>query len=569
MVLAIFGAVLIAVVIGRYIAKVHRFLSLHVFSTPAWRFLTGGEPGRQHRGRRMARRWGVITGLTMTLALWMRYPHAMTRVILAALAVGMVLGCWLAVRWARQWNHYRKWLRPVHWAAHEVAQIDQRRHPRSWLEIAPDRSRVVAALPPGWPADDKDKQRLVAIITAKTGIESPDASWRLAGPKPQLALTAAQPPPARVTLADIREAIDRAKADEVVWGLGRSAAVVKTSLSGDSPHGGLSMGSGAGKSIAARSFLAQMLYKGCLGIVLDYKMISHQWAKGLPNVVIYRRPQEIHEALCWLGGDPTRDIEGEANRRNEVAEVGSDLEGNVHAVVGDRIIVICEELNATMSKLRAHWRLLRNEDKSLPQRSPALEALDAVNLMGRQVLINLLYMGQRLSVKAIGGDGDARESIGVIAFGRYSASNWKMLAPDFAMPPQSRAPGRIQVVTDQVRECQAVFMTAKEARELALAGTVATPPAGMPYARAVATETPAPISGPEQGFVSKTGTDVLAPPAAVTLSEAVAQGVVSCSLHAVRKASQRDPEFPGGVDVRGLAKLYDATELALWDASRR
>ena len=70
------------------------------------------------------------------------------------------------------------------------------------------------------------------------------------------------------------------------------------------------------------------------------------------------------------------------------------------------------------------------------------------------------------------------------------------------------------------------------------------------------------------GFVSKTGTSVLAPPAAVSLSEAVADGIVSCSLHAVRKASQRDPEFPGGVDVRGLAKLYDAVALAEWDARR-
>jgi hypothetical protein len=192
-----------------------------------------------------------------------------------------------------------------------------------------------------------------------------------------------------------------------------------------------------------------------------------------------------------------------------------------------------------------------------------------VNLMGRQVLVNLVYMGQRLSVKAIGGDGDARESIGTLAFGRYSASNWKMLAPDFAMPPQSRAPGRIQVVTDQVRECQAVFMTAGEARELALAGAVAVPPAGMPYVRAVATETPAPISGADMQVVSKTAAPVLDPPAAVSLSEAVAGGIVSCSLHAVRKASQRDPEFPGGAGVRGLAKLYDAAELAAWDAGRR
>jgi hypothetical protein len=46
-------------------------------------------------------------------------------------------------------------------------------------------------------------------------------------------------------------------------------------------------------------------------------------------------------------------------------------------------------------------------------------------------------------------------------------------------------------------------------------------------------------------------------------------GIVSCSLHALRKASQRDPEFPGGAGVQGLTKLYDAAALALWDAGRR
>jgi hypothetical protein len=428
--------------------------------------------------------------------------------------------------------------------------------------VAPDRSRAVLALPSGWPADDKDKHRLAAIASAKLGIESPEVSWRLAGPKPQLELTAAQPPPAKVALADVRDAIDRARPDEVVWGLGKRRAVVKTSLSGDSPHAGLSMGSGAGKSVTARAFLAQMLYRGCVGMILDYKMISHQWAAGLPNVLIYRRPHEIHDVLLWLGG--------EAERRNEVALAGADLDGNVHAVVGPRLIVVCEELNATMSKLRAHWRAERNEDRSLPQRSPALEALDSVNLMGRQVLMNLLYMGQRLSVKAIGGDGDARESIGVIAFGRYKPSNWKMLAGDHPMPSPSLAPGRIQIVTDHVREAQAVLMEGREARELATAGTVAALPYGMPGVPAVAGGTAALISSPGQPFVPETEPVVLAPGGTrVTLSEAVGEGIVACKLHAIRKAAQRDPEFPARAGMRGLAGEYDAVLLAEWDAGRR
>jgi hypothetical protein len=527
-----------------------------------WKVLTGWHPdGRPGRHKRAARRWAVLLAAVALMTGVLVNAQVTLWVIAGLLSAGFGLGCWWLWVQVRHWKLRRVYLRPLHKRLALRVGHDQRRPVQAWVKDAIPGQSVRLELPAGFTAPASEEKEIERIAAFALAIQNYEPSWHRAGPKPALMLTATQPSPPEVLLPAVRGHIEAARKDEVVWGLGRGGLVVKTSLSGDSPHGGLSMASGAGKSIAARSFAAQMLCKGCLVVILDYKMISHQWAVGLPNVVIYRRPYEIHAALVWL--------DGEAQARNEVALAGSDLEGNVHAVVGDRIIVICEELNATMSKLRAFWRQMRNEDKSLQQRSPALEALDAVNLMGRQVLMNLLYMGQRLSVKAIGGDGDARESIGVLGFGRYSASNWKMLAPDFQMPPASRAPGRIQVVTDEVRECQAVFMTAVEARELALAGRVAAPPAGMPYARQVATGTPAPISGADQGPVFETPPVVPALPAAVTLSEAVDQRLVSCSLHAVRKASQRDPEFPGGVDVRGLAKLYDAVELALWDAGRR
>ena len=307
-------------------------------------------------------------------------------------------------------------------------------------------------------------------------------------------------------------------------------------------------------------------------------MISHQWAQGLPNVVIARRPSEIHEVLCWLGGDATRCIDGEVNRRNDVALAGADLDGNVHAVVGPRLIVVCEELNATVARLKSYWRQERGKDE--PTRSPALEALDAVSYMGRQVLVNVIYIGQRLSVRASGGDGDARENIGVIAFGRYSASNWKMLAPDFPMPPKSLTPGRIQVVSDQVRETQGVFMAAREARELALAGVVSALPAGMPGAPRVPPAWATGIPGSDLGTVHGTGPSgpppvTAAEPDWVTLKEAAEEGIVRRSRGALRIARWRDqqlPEeeraFPASKGQRGAADVYDPLELAEWDAAR-
>lgn len=542
----------------------------HGWHRLGWRWMSGarwhGGPGRghgwewpgpwfwgMHRVKRAAIRCTAAASAAADVVCWVKFPQA---TLLANICIAYVFmagllaaGVWLA--W--YWRHWRRFVRPTRRALHERHGLGHRAP-----KIARDRTWVRLDLPHAYAGDAKERQAVVETVTAKTGIESPEASWRLAGPAPMLTLNVSKPPPVKVALPDVLTYIQAAKPDELVWGLGRHAAVVKSSLSGDSPHLGLSMGSGAGKSVTARAILAQMLYHGAIGLILDYKMISHQWAKGLPNVAIVRRPHEIHAALCWLGGDPTRNIDGEAKRRNEVALAGADLDGNVHAVVGPRLIIICEELNATVAQLRAYWRQQRNDDKSLPQRSPALDALDAVSFMGRQVLMNIVYIGQRLSVKASGGDGDARENIGVIAFGRYSASNWKMLAGDYAMPPKSLTPGRIQVVSDRVREVQAVFLPAKEARELALAGVVTPCPAGMPGAVSVGQRDLVPVA--ELPVVPGTRTGL------VTLKQAVDEGIVSRSLLAVRRASTRTG-FPARKGLDGLAGLYDPAELAAWDRS--
>lgn len=557
------GAVVIVVAAAYWLARLGRLVAAQWFLGLAARWLAGvSESDRVPRWKRVLRRNGSAVVAVALVAGYIASPQVTGWIALGGLLAALGYGIWWMSRLVWRFRHHRTWLRPLHLAACDVAMIPRGRPPGSWIEVSPDRQRAALALPPGWPADEKDKGRLVAITTAKLGMESPEVAWRLAGPKPTLELTASQPPPARVSLADIREAIDRARADEMVWGLGKQARTVTSSLSADSPHIGLSMGSGAGKSVTARALLAQMLYRGCIGLILDHKMISHQWAAGLPNVAIARRPHEIHAALLWLG----REVE----RRNEVALAGADMDGNVHAVVGPRLIVIGEELNATIARLRTYWRQIR--ENSDPVRSPALDALDSASFMGRQVLTNIVYIGQRLSVKASGGDGDARENIGVLAFGRYSASNWKMLAGDYPMPPKSLTPGRIQVVTDRVRETQGAFMSAKEARALATAGEVAVCPAGMPGAMRVAESQRAAVvatDGPEQEVVVEDIPPVLMPGGMVTLSEAVGETVVGCTLHAIRKASQRDPDFPKRKGMRGLAAEYDPIELALWDAGRQ
>lgn len=537
----------------------------------ALRWLTGGTLRRERpfreRAVRSARRTAG-TAAALAAAWGAAAAPGVTLPVLAVLASGgMGYGAYRGAEWQRQRSHHRRWVRPAYMAARDIAAWPAGEHPGKWLTVAPDRSLVTAKLPVGWKGEASEQARLSQVLATRIGIDSPVIRWQLAGHAPRLELAQSPPPPGKTVLADALAVLERAKPDELVWGRGKRGAWVITSLSGDSPHVGMSMGSGAGKSTLGRFLLAQLLHRGAIGIVLDVKMISQQWAEGLPNAMIYRRPAEIHAALCWLGA--------EVQRRNEVALAGAGIDGTVSADVGPRIFVLGEELNAAIAMLRAWWR--EERAPSDPVRPPSLTALDLVNFTGRQTKVNLGYVGQRLSDKATGGGGDARESIGVIAFGRWKPSTWKMLAADHPMPPKSNTPGRIQVVSDEVRECQAVLMTEAEAREYALSGRVSPLPAGMPGA-----PVPAEGRGPVQAGVPSwtAGTDlVISRPElrivpgeavsevssgtpAVTLREAVEAGVLRMSLAAARKARTRRADFPEPVGRDGTAELYDLSALA-------
>jgi len=555
----------------------------------AWRWLSGAphhgqaitDAGWARPGTRAltqtghARRWWYLprrtralrrTASTVTAVLiaWgLVFERAATLIVLAvSAAAGTVLGVCAALLWARRRTHRRTWVEPAHLAAAELAGLPPAADPASWLEITPDRSLVIARLPPNYRADAAGRRLLAETLASRLGLEHPETTWKLAGPAPRLEITQSAPPPARVSLADALPFLERAKDDEIVWGPGKNKTVVKTSLSGESPHVGLSMGSGAGKSVTARSLLAQMLHHGAIGLVLDFKKISHHWADGLPNVVIVRSPQEIHDALIWLGE--------EVERRNEVTLAGMTHDGEQTANPGPRLIVVAEELNATVSQLRAYWRKIRPKDG--PSRPPSLDALDMVSFTGRQVLVNLVYIGQRLSDKATGGGGDARENIGVIAMARFRPQTWKLLCPDYPMPPRVLTPGHLHVVSDRVQAAQGIFMTWAEARRWALSGIVSMLPAGMPGARATAETAarlalPAGPDQPEQDISTVFGPSPVS--GGVTLTQAVEAGVFGdLTLAGVRTARYRDPAFPASTGQRGLAKLYDLQALADYAAAR-
>lgn len=538
------------------------------WSRPATKVLhPTGHAVRWHhwpRRRRLAIRTGTVASLA-GLAYGLLTARRITLAALAAVVITATLYCSVWSYFAvLRWNHRRKYVGPLGYALAGIMGV-----PPASLSVAPDRSRVVLALPEGFTGADGDKEAITRAVTAKLAIEAPDAQWTTSRKdgKPQVVFTASQPPPARVTAAGILPEIATSKPHEVVVGIGRKHEVIRVSVDDDSPHIGLSMISGDGKSTVAKNFLCQQLHHGALGLVLDYKLISHQWARGLPNVAYAGTPEEITTLLLWL--------EKEIARRNKVALAGADIEGEVHSVVGPRLFVIAEELNATQGKLRKYWR----NEMGGKGPAPAADALDEALFIGRQVLANILMIGQKLSAKATSGSGsgDGRECLGVKLFCDPSASVWKMLGcEDLVRPPAAGHRGRILVVTRrEVRDVQGAFWTGKEARDFALSGTIATPRHDMPLIRP-ALDVPGLVpgdqssvpTGPDQPFVLGQCPDVLAPSGAVTLAEACAAGLLHRSKTAAQRASTRDPGHPEPVGKRGTAHLYDIDDLYAYEARK-
>lgn len=545
-------------------------------------FLADGTQAEPHYwGRGNESRWALLAGwkraairlaaVALVLGLlWYRQPTEWLLAVVLGPATGL-----LAVRGLRAWftfEHYREKILPLHYALSPVLDIPPATRPRTWLTVPADYGRnpdaeIVIYPPDDFTASDQDKQTVTRTVTSKLGIEAPEASWLLDGRKPRIVLVRSVPPPAQVLAADIRSEIEAAAEHELILGIGKRDEVVKRSVDTETPHIGLCMGTGDGKSFTAMNIATQVLWHGGLVLFLDYKLMSHMWARGLPNVAYAGTPAEIHQALLWLASD---DLEtgrkSEITRRKEVALASADIRGNIHADLGPRIVVVAEELNATQKQLKRYWRSLGGKGPS-----PASEALDEVLFTGRQLRIHALQIAQRLSARASGSDGsaDGRENIGTIVFSNPSASTWKMLCDGHAQPPASDHKGRYQVVSRKtVQEMQGALWVEEDARAFATAGRVALPRHDMPFVTpggfvpAVPGAELARVEGPEQPIVVGHGSLVPAGPAgAVTLAEAVAAGLLGPTLGAARKASQRDPDHPAPVGQRGPAHLYDVGDL--------
>lgn len=269
-------------------------------------------------------------------------------------------------------------------------------------------------------------------------------------PNPYQGLTAQHSDfPSILPLSEATDWVADLKESEVLLGVDGKGRPLTADFDAESPHILVSAPTGAGKSSVARSVAVQRLMKGDMVVVLDIKRHSHRWARNLaPNVIYAKDPQDIGGTLVRLGM--------EVRRRNQVVD---DWEGPVEtAPVGQRIIVLYEEQNATQEELK-------ELDKRLPTGSySSRQGHQDIVFMGRAVKVHMVSFAQLASRRASGG-AEVIENYGTKILINHSVTAWKWLAADCGpMIPSPEEPGRCVVTQGgKARTCQSLWVPEQDA----------------------------------------------------------------------------------------------------------
>ncbi|MEU3620329.1 hypothetical protein ABZ725_49930 [Streptomyces sp. NPDC006872] len=275
-------------------------------------------------------------------------------------------------------------------------QTDPRRYLHVPKNFSDDDARIRVDLPTHL-AFSRD---LVAdLITQKLALEGVTFSWHPAGRTPYVLVKKTRRPPKKAAFKDpkVRDLVANAPESAPVIGIGTSGRVVSVDLDAESPHILVDASTGGGKSVTLRCITCHMLHTGSQAYILDCKRISYPWARGIPGVTYCADIADIHDALIELG------LEG--RRRVRVAdELGIDA---VDAI-GPRLLILLEEVNATMKQPARYWERIRESGD--PKISPAIDALNEVLYMGRQVRMHMLLVAQSATARALGARRSASSS---------------------------------------------------------------------------------------------------------------------------------------------------------------
>ncbi|MFH9742679.1 helicase HerA domain-containing protein [Streptomyces roseolus] len=526
--------------------------------------------------------------------------------LVSATAVGGV-AYGLATRKRREFM--REWVIPLHEALAVPLGISELTDPRRYLHVPRNFSEDDAEIRIDVPTHMRFSEDLVAdLIKKKLALENVSFTWRRAGKDTHVIVKKRQAPPKMLRLSDpgVRETLAKMPESAPLIGFGAGKKKVSVDLDADSPHVLISAGTGGGKSTILRCITCQFIHNGAHAFVLDFKRISHSWARGVPGVTYCRDIAEIHDALIRLAQ--------EGRRRLTLAEqLADDVLDREPWRVGPRLVILLEEVNATMAQLKRYWAKIRETGD--PKTSPAVDALAEILFMGRQVRLHVLLVAQSATARAIGGP-EMRENFATRILVRYTLNAWRMLVPEVSpIPMPSDHNGRVQVVTrGRAQETQVLNLSNEEARAWAMSGVHSTgttgpslreppvpaapaddfadawntsslefptapltePPASSRDLIAEAPDLPSSPVVPAADVPDTTAATSLAPAAladddqALGLREAYDKHLseIVASLDALRRARHDDPEFPAPVGKSGAAFLYRVGDLKKWARNR-
>lgn len=536
-----------------------------------------------HR-RRASIRLVILSAVALGLVGWFTSPMSTVATMRVLAWGGIGVGVWAIWEKARRYVHRRELVAPLaETLAEKLKDSRYQLDPATWISVPVDvqdrPSRIY--LPKTYDPNTAQETALVRLVARRIGLVNPSHHLELQGQFPYLELRPAPAPRDVVLFSDpeIRALVDACQDGQPLFGLAPRDQPYCLDLDAEAPHVGMSMATGAGKSVAGRAAIAQILHNGGIVLVLDRKIVSQGWCDGLPGVRYARTCAEIHDALSWTSE--------EIDTRYDRVRHGADMRGNIDpAQIGPRFLLLVEELNTLEMDMRAWWRDIRQTGD--PVTPPALSTLGRFVAMGRQGRMHMIAISQKLTCQSIGGTA-ARENLSTRVLGRATTSTWNMLAPECKIggrfPKMSKVRGRVHVVaSSEATPVQVIFFDEAEARDYATSGTVAVFPGnaevGDPAESAQrahhrdsitdpghcpAETAPADPGGDPGGEAGPPNLRLVPDP--VTLSDAAER--LAMTIHTLRNASKRDPGFPKPVQTSpGKPSLYRFEDLEEWARGR-
>jgi hypothetical protein len=412
------------------------------------------------RLHRAGYRWAGVLILVLTWYGMRSVPWLVFALYVVGGLAGATFGVMNAVRTYQRRRFDQTVVRPLYEAiAHRMGAEQYPAAQMSRLLVVPmdyqtnPNTRIVLALPSTFGTDARVQTELGRLVQNKLGVEL-DGHWSHVG-QPYVEWTHRPQPPEAVTAADIMAQIEAAEDGEGVLGLGSRGESIAISLDSETPHVGMSIDTGGGKSSILRGLLAQYRRKGAELIICDPGGGSLPEFEGVPGVTIV-----THVADIWNMIDR---VQEEMERRYEERMANP-------AAKFRRLILTLEEGNDLYLQSVMYWEEIKQKgDKAVP---PIYAKLAQLMVKARKVRIHVFVPYQYMEAKYVGGATYGpliRSQFGMKILARYSVNVWKFLVGTTPVPRASRHPGRgVVVIGMDIRQCQFAWWTPEEARQFAL-----------------------------------------------------------------------------------------------------